>query len=178
MALALDGASPKSVEEIVIMGGAFRVPGNLGDGGAYKTTNTTAEWNFFADPEAAAKVFRSGVPIRVVPLDATSRVKLDDTFLKRFNRQAKNPLAEIVSHVLEGARDMIHQGFFYAWDPLAAAALLDPAVASWTSAHVTLRVGGNEAGRSVLEPGAPNAKVALDASRERFENIFLKSFER
>ena len=43
LALALDGASPKTIEEIVIMGGAFRVPGNLGDGGAFKTANTTAE---------------------------------------------------------------------------------------------------------------------------------------
>ena len=62
VALALAGANPKAIEEIVIMGGAFRVPGNLGDGGAFKTTNTTAEWNFFVDPEAAARVFRSRSP--------------------------------------------------------------------------------------------------------------------
>ena len=52
---ALASPTPKAVEEIVIMGGAFHVPGNLGDGGVYKTANTTAEWNFFVDPEAAAR---------------------------------------------------------------------------------------------------------------------------
>lgn len=173
LALALPGA--KAVEEIVIMGGAFHVPGNLGDGGAFKTTNTTAEWNFFVDPEAATRVFNFGVPIRVVPLDATSRVKLDAAFLARFQRESRGTLAQIVSKVLNGERDMIDQGVFYAWDPLAAAALLDPTVATWTPAHVAMRVSGNEAGHSVIVPGIPNARVALDASRERFEKLFLEA---
>jgi purine nucleosidase len=176
LALALSSANPKAVEETVIMGGAFRVPGNLGEGGAFKTTNTTAEWNFFIDPEASARVFRSGAPIRVVPLDATSRVKLDAAFLTRFQREAHGPLASIVAKVLDGEREMIAQGIFYAWDPLAAAALLDPAIATWTPAHVTIHLTGNEAGRSVIEPGKPNANVALDASRDRFEQLFLKAF--
>jgi inosine-uridine nucleoside N-ribohydrolase len=176
VALALAGANPKAVQEIVIMGGAFRVPGNLGDGGAFKTRNTTAEWNFFVDPEGAARVFRAGVPIRVVPLDATSRVKLDAGFLTRFQSQAHGPLAAIIHKVLNGDRDMIDQGFFYAWDPLAAAALLDPDVATWTPAHVALRLSGNESGRSVIEPGTPNASVALDADRRRFETLFVKPF--
>jgi len=171
LAIALEGAQPKAVEEIVIMGGAFRVPGNLGDGGAFKTTNTTAEWNFFVDPEGAARVFRSGVPIRVMPLDATSRVKLDLAFLTRYQREARGPLAALVTKVLIGERDMIVQGIFYAWDPLAAAALLDPTVATWTPAHVAV----NHDGRSLMDSGKPNASVALDASRTRFETIFLKS---
>ena len=176
VAIALAGANPKAVEEIVIMGGAFRVPGNLGDGGAFKTSNTTAEWNFYVDPEAAARVFRSGVPIRVVPLDATSRVKLDAAFLTRFQRETHGALAAIIGKVLNGERDNITQGIFYAWDPLAGAALLDSTVATWTPAHVVMRVAGNEAGRSVIEPGAPNARVALDADRARFEALFLKAF--
>ncbi len=176
VALALAAASPKAVEEIVMMGGAFRVRGNLGDGGAFKTTNTAAEWNFFVDPEAAARVFRSGVLIRVVPLDATSRVKLNAVFLTRFQRESHGPLAAIVSKVLNGEREMIDQGIFYAWDPLAAAALLDPGIATWTPAHVSMRLSGNETGRSVMESGKPNANVALDASRDRFEKLFLRAF--
>jgi pyrimidine-specific ribonucleoside hydrolase len=176
IALALAAANPKSVEEIVIMGGAFRVPGNLGDGGAFKTTNTTAEWNFFVDPEAAAGVFRSGVPIRVVPLDATSRVKLDSAFLARCLREVHGPLGALVNKVLSGEREMVDQGLFYAWDPLAAAALLDPSVASWTPSHVVMRLAGNETGRSVIERGAPNARVALDANGEHFTKLFLNSF--
>lgn len=159
------------------MGGAFHVPGNLGDGGAFKTSNTTAEWNFFVDPEAAARVFRAGVPIRVVPLDATSHVKLDARFVTRFRTTAHGSLAAIVGAVLNGESGLINQGVFYAWDPLAATALLDPGVATWTPAHVTIRLSGNEAGRSVIEAGPPNAKVALNADRPRFETQFLNAFK-
>jgi inosine-uridine nucleoside N-ribohydrolase len=178
VALALAGANPKSVEEIVIMGGAFRVPGNLGDGGAFKTDNTTAEWNFFVDPDAASRVFRAGVPIRVVPLDATSRVKLDAAFVRRFQHNAQGPLAAMINKVLDGERDLITQGIFYAWDPLAAAALLDPAVATWKPAHVVMRLWGTETGRSIIEKGVPNAQVALGASRDQFETLFVRSFRR
>jgi inosine-uridine nucleoside N-ribohydrolase len=176
LALALAGANPKAVEEIVIMGGAFRVPGNLGDGGAFKTTNTTAEWNLFVDPEAAARVLRAGVPIRVVPLDATSRVKLDSAFLKRYQSEAKGPLAALVVKVLNGESEMITQGLFYAWDPLAAGALLDPSVATWKPAHISIRQSGDQSGRSVIEPGTPNATVAIDADRTKFETLFLNAF--
>ena len=56
------------------MGGALRVPGNLDAGGLFHTKNTTAEWNMFMDPLAASIVFRSGVPIRLIALDATNKV--------------------------------------------------------------------------------------------------------
>ena len=49
LAEALDHVPPggRTAIEMVIMGGALRVPGNLGDGGAFKTNNTSAEWNLF-----------------------------------------------------------------------------------------------------------------------------------
>jgi pyrimidine-specific ribonucleoside hydrolase len=167
LALALPTADPKAVEEIVMMGGAFHVPGNMGP---------YAEGNFFLDPEAAARVFRSGVPIRVVPLDATNKVKLDAAFVSQFKNTTKGPLAALVTHVLETAHDDIAHGEYYAWDPLAAAALLDPSVATWTAAHVAIRVKGGEVGRSVIEAGPANAKVALTASRSQFDRIFLSAF--
>jgi pyrimidine-specific ribonucleoside hydrolase len=178
IALAVENAKPNAIEEIVIMGGAFHVAGNLGDGGAFKTDNKTAEWNFFVDPEAAARVFRSGVPIRVVPLDATNKVKILSTFASQFRQKARGPLAEIVVKVLAGDQDMIDKGLFYAWDPLAAAVLLDRSIVTWTSARVTIRTSGNEAGRSVIEKGTPNASLALDGNTQRFEAGFLKAFAR
>ena len=65
-----------AIDEVVIMGGAIRVPGNLGDGGLFKTTNKTAEWNMFVDPLAALIVFRSGIRIRLIALDATNTVPI------------------------------------------------------------------------------------------------------
>ncbi|MEM8556183.1 MAG: nucleoside hydrolase [Pseudomonadota bacterium] len=50
------------VQEIVLMGGAYFEVGNV---------TPTAEFNIYVDPHAADVVFRSGVPITVLPLDVT-----------------------------------------------------------------------------------------------------------
>ena len=50
------------VAEVVLMGGAYFEVGNI---------TPTAEFNIYVDPEAADLVFRSGVPLVVMPLDVT-----------------------------------------------------------------------------------------------------------
>lgn len=86
VALALrstDVVARGHIREIVIMGGAWNVPGNIrADAGPIDNvppcgpyTNATAEFNFWADPVAASEVFHSGLSIRVVPLDATNTVR-------------------------------------------------------------------------------------------------------
>ncbi len=54
----------EKVEEIVLMGGAYFEVGNI---------TPTAEFNIYVDPEAADIVFKSGVPITVMPLDVTHK---------------------------------------------------------------------------------------------------------
>ncbi len=56
-ALERDRSIAANIREIVIMGGAVRVPGNLQDGGVFHTNNSTAEWNMFVDPLAASHRF-------------------------------------------------------------------------------------------------------------------------
>jgi purine nucleosidase len=53
------------VKEIVLMGGAYFVVGNI---------TPAAEFNIYVDPEAAEIVFKSGVPLVVMPLDVTHKV--------------------------------------------------------------------------------------------------------
>lgn len=55
--------APK-IAEIVLMGGAYFAVGNI---------TPTAEFNIYVDPEAADIVFKSGVPITVMPLDVTHK---------------------------------------------------------------------------------------------------------
>ncbi|WP_374299137.1 nucleoside hydrolase [Paracoccus sp. (in: a-proteobacteria)] len=50
------------VEQVVLMGGAYFEVGNV---------TPAAEFNIYVDPEAAAAVFASGVPLVVMPLDVT-----------------------------------------------------------------------------------------------------------
>jgi len=175
-AMQRDPSITKTIEELVIMGGAVHVPGNLGDGGVYKTDNKTAEWNLFVDPFAARIVFRSGVPIRLIPLDATNKVPIGLPFLKEFQAAARSSLGRFVSQVLESDRQSIEDNYFFAWDPLAAVVLLDRGVARFRRLHIDVRQDPPEAGRTVQSPGSPNAYVALDADGNLFRKLFLQPF--
>jgi pyrimidine-specific ribonucleoside hydrolase len=174
--LERDRSIAAHIREIVIMGGAVRVPGNLQDGGVFHTQNSTAEWNMFIDPMAARMVFRSGVPIRLIALDATNKVKITPEFLREFEAKARSPLARVVAGVLKADREQIDTGFFYAWDPLAAAALLRPGIVKTAAVHIEIKEDAPEAGRTAESPGEPNAKVAVDADAQAFRALFLESF--
>lgn len=175
-ALNRDPSIARNIREIVIMGGAVRVAGNLQDGGVFHTTNSTAEWNIFIDPMAARIVFRSGVPIRLIVLDATNKVKIGPEFLRDFQSKARSPLARVVATVLEADHETIDQGIFYAWDPLAAAALLRPAIVKVVPMHIEIKQDAPDEGRTVATPGVPNAKVAVDADGGAFLTLFLQAF--
>ncbi|MCV9962447.1 nucleoside hydrolase [Pararhizobium sp. BT-229] len=67
IALALNKApeiAPR-VRELVMMGGGFFEGGNI---------TPAAEFNIYVDPDAADIVFKSGIPIVMMPLDVTHRV--------------------------------------------------------------------------------------------------------
>lgn len=62
------------IQEIVLMGGAYFEVGNI---------TPAAEFNIYVDPDAAEIVFKSGVPIVMIPLDLTHKVL---TLKARVNR--------------------------------------------------------------------------------------------
>jgi pyrimidine-specific ribonucleoside hydrolase len=160
--------------EMVIMGGAIRVPGNLGDGGAFKTENRTAEWNLFVDPYADKLVFASGARIRLVPLDATNRVPINAAFLRDLRSVAHAPLGRLVAGILDREKDLIDEGSMYAWDPLAAVALVEPSVAVTTPLAIEIKQAPPEDGRTAeIKGGRPNASAALDAVPAVFRKTFL-----
>lgn len=162
--------------QLVILGGAVRVSGDLGDGGAFPTNNVSAEWNMFIDPEAAKIVFNSGAPIRLVPLDATQRVPVDMALLEQFKSRASTPLATFVAQVLASDHEQIRQGFYFARDPLAAAALVNPAVVTFRPLAIEISDKLGELGRTVeVKNRRANAQVAIDADNLRFRDIFMNA---
>jgi len=171
--LQREPVAARAIEEIVIMGGALNVPGNLGDGGVFKTSNKTAEWNIFVDPLAAQVVFRSGVKLRLIALDATNTVPIGMAFLRDFESRAHSPLGRFVAQVLEADRESIEQNYFYAWDPLAAVSLLHPNAVKTVPMHIEIRQDPPEAGRTAKTPGVPNASVAVAADGAMFRTLFL-----
>jgi len=159
--------------EMVIMGGAVHVPGNLGDGGTFKTSNTTAEWNIFVDPLAAKRVFDSGARIYLIPLDATNHVPIDAAFLRELQRKARTPLGEFVAAIMEPDRKLMEQGAYYAWDAVAGVALLEAAVVQTRPMAIEVEQDPPEVGRTKEVTGYPaNARVALGANATAFRKIF------
>lgn len=165
--------------EMAIMGGAVRVPGNLGEGGVFKTANTTAEWNLFVDPLAAKRVFESGAKIRLVPLDATNQVPIDLAFLGELRSRGRTPLGQFVAGMLQRECRLEEGGTCFAWDALAALALVEPAVVKTTPLAIEVNENPPEEGRTAEVAGrSPNAGVALGADPAVFRRIYLAAFAR
>jgi len=119
------------IENIVVMGGAVRVPGNI-QALVPESDNTSAEWNIYADPAAAEIVFSSGLPVTLVPLDATNQVPMTKEFYDSLSEQTRPELRLIYQllTVFVGFLGMeLFLSEFYLWDPLAAMICCDPEIA-------------------------------------------------
>ncbi|VAH07299.1 unnamed protein product [Triticum turgidum subsp. durum] len=74
----------RNVERVYVLGGGVRVAGNLFT--AYGA-NPFAEFNVFGDPFAAYQVLHSGVPVTLVPLDATNTIPVTEEYFAEFGRR-------------------------------------------------------------------------------------------
>jgi len=70
------------VQQIVLMGGAYFEVGNI---------TPAAEFNIYVDPEAAEIVFKSGVPLVVMPLDVTHRALTNRKRVEAFRALGTEP---------------------------------------------------------------------------------------
>ena len=123
MALRMEPAIRDHIREIVLMGGAVD-RGNI---------TPCAEANFYHDPEAAKIILNSGVPCRIVGLNATHSAELtldDAAVLEALGTPASKFAAELIRMRIyvqkvmgtgNGYSDAIH-------DALAVACVLDPSV--------------------------------------------------
>jgi pyrimidine-specific ribonucleoside hydrolase len=172
-ALARSGSGAPGLRRLVIMGGAVGVAGNLHEAGPNE--NTTAEWNFYIDAEAARQVFASGLPILLIPLDATDDVPLDRSYIDQLRAAPGAPLAHAVAQIMEIVAPFMDVGNYYAWDPLAAVALVDPTIVTTRPAAIAILLEPPQDGRSVEQAGqSANALVAVAADAHRFRSDFVK----
>lgn len=104
LALALIQAPEivKGIKEVVVMGGAHFNGGNI---------TPVAEFNLFADPQAAEVVLRSGVKLTYLPLDVTHKVLTSEARLKQI-RGVNNHASKLVGDILDAyvKADMAHYG--------------------------------------------------------------------
>jgi pyrimidine-specific ribonucleoside hydrolase len=172
-ALRKDPSVAHNIESIYIMGGAVNVPGNVGSSGV-GINNNAAEWNIYVDPHAANIVFESGVPITLVPLDATNHAPLTAEFYNRLKNDHTSREATFVFDALTKQKSFIDSGDYYFWDPLAAAILADGSLATYQDENLcVVEKEGPESGWTKSGKGCPDVRVAVSADGKRFEQLFL-----
>jgi inosine-uridine nucleoside N-ribohydrolase len=163
LALKEDAGALERVGRIVAMGGAVDVPGNV---------TPTAEFNMFVDPEAAHRVLAAGLPLEVVPLDATRQAVLPRAGMRATLGRATGPLASRIQGFSERGFRIAHsdgeQGMAL-HDPLAVGLALDPSLGKWEA--VRLAIGPN--GETMRTSGPPNCRVARSVESDRFIRLFL-----
>lgn len=165
------------IEEIVLMGGAV-CGGNITE---------TGEFNIYEDPEAAAIVFDSGLPIVMCALDATSKCGLD--------RRAADMLAEcegLASRTVGLMLQFYLNGPAYKGQPMASIHdastfmyLLHPEI--YEGRKMTVKVDCSEGlnrGMTVCDTrkkmqDMPSATTVLtDADGKKFQEYLLEAVRR
>ncbi len=177
LALSLEPQLADNVAEIVVMGGAVFVPGNV---------SPVATANLYEDPEAAAILYQSGARIVQVGLDVCDRVEFSKEQLDRLGR-AENPGARLLAAAtpfLQGyyrARGMLAdpEGVRYN-DVPAVAYAVNPGWFETREMHVTVDYQGPATrGQTVADVRGvtgmePNATVCLGVDVEGLTGTFVR----
>lgn len=171
------GAAPAALKHLVIMGGAFEVQGNVIDSGTFRTPTDRAEWNLFVDPHAAEVVLHTDIPTLIIPLDATNKVPITTAFIDRFHDVPSSPLSRLTGQLLETIRPYAEVGTYYAWDPLAAVAMLHPDIVHTARHGIIVERHGPHAGTTRRAHTGPLKTVAYGADAAQFQQLFLGAFQ-
>lgn len=100
----------RRIRRVIAMGGAVDEPGNVGP---------RAEFNIAHDPHAAALVLAAGLPLTLIPLDATRKFRADAAYIARLRATRAAPA--------ETSADLI-EAYFAATSGAESRPLHDPCV--------------------------------------------------
>ncbi len=163
------------IKQIVWMGGALQVPGNV-DADMEGGQGFLAEWNVYWDPVGAARVGQTGIPILMCPLDLTNKAPVTAEFVSRLGRQRQHPLSDLASQCY-GYALIAHQGYFL-WDVLTTAYLGQPdwfEVREWETEIVT---EGVHQGQTRVVPGGRRIRALAGVAMGRFYDYVAEQWAR
>ncbi len=163
-------------ERIVLMGGAI-AEGNV---------TPAAEFNIWADPEAAARVFGSGLDVTMVGLDVTHRALVTPGHAEELRGAGRigKAVAELLDFYGVFHREVYRFDGSPVHDAVAVAHVIDPALLELE--RLNARVDCESAlcrGRTVVDVWRrtglePNAHVAVGIDSERFLALLLERLSR
>jgi inosine-uridine nucleoside N-ribohydrolase len=145
LALALEPQIIHNVAEVVVMGGAATVSGNV---------NPAAEANIFNDPHAADRVFTAGWPLTMVGLDVTMKTVMTDEYLvdlKATGSKICEFIYDISRFYLEFHRQHDGVNGLRTHDPSAIAYVVDPSLFTTQPGVIRVVTEGIAAGQTVMD---------------------------
>ena len=157
---------------IVLMGGAI-AEGNM---------TPAAEFNIWADPEAAQRVFHAGVPVTMIGLDVTHQALLTPAWVERF--RGAGPIGVFVAELVEFFK-LFHERT-YGWngppvhDALALAQVFRPDLVRTEHRNVEVELDSElTRGRTVVDlwrrtEREPNANVGVAVDADAFLELLLE----
>jgi purine nucleosidase len=166
------------VLQIVLMGGAYFEVGNM---------TPAAEFNIYVDPEAADIVFKSGVPLVVMPLDVTHKALTSREWVEEM-RALGTPVGQAVASWTDFFErfDVAKYGSAGAplHDPCVIAYLLEPAL--FTGRHINVEIETGSAltlGMTVADwwrvtKREPNAMFMGGVDRDGFYRLLTERLGR
>src|SRR5262245_9626611 len=154
-----DPELPGIIDRVVILGGAWRVPGNA---------TATAEFHFFCDPEAARQVLRCGTPITLIPIDVARKLVFAPTDLLELPAPDSATcmfLRKIVPYGIRASSNLYGIEGFHLKDVVGVAAVALPPKFTLEPVHADVEVRGElTRGMSVIDnrptpTGPPNVEL-------------------
>ncbi|MBC7283252.1 nucleoside hydrolase [Hoeflea sp.] len=162
------------VREIVLMGGGFFEGGNI---------TPSAEFNIYVDPEAADIVFRSGVPITMMPLDVTHKVLTTRARVERLRANGNRP-SMVLADMLEFFERFDERKYGTdggpLHDPTVVAWLIDPGMFGGRTCNVRIETDSElTLGATVVDwwkvTGLPENVFVVDSvDADRFFDLFIE----
>ncbi|MEM8828649.1 MAG: nucleoside hydrolase [Cyanobacteria bacterium P01_G01_bin.19] len=172
-AIAIEPKIIEKIAEIVWMGGALTVGGNVQKGYALEHDGT-AEWNVFWDAIAAKQIWDTNIPITLCPLDLTNNVPVTSEFIRTLAKQRRYPISDLVGLCYSLA---IPQDY-YCWDILATAYLARPELYRVEERETDIVTAGASQGRTILKSGGRKIKVMTEVNKTEFYKYLLQQFAR
>ena len=175
--LAEEPALAGNIEEVVWMGGALNVSGNVRD---YEHDGS-AEWNAYWDPPATYSLWQSQVPITLFSLDVTNKVPVTMEFLHRLARQRRYPLSDLAGQCWAMTVGTIpaYEYVYHMWDTLTTGYLGAPDLITFRQARTEATPSGPGAGRiKEVTEGGRLVRAADAVDVKKFFDYVLELFRR
>lgn len=163
IALNVEPDLPSYLKRVVVMGGAYRVPGN---------TRPWGEFNILLDPDAAQQVFEAEWPdLLAIGLDVSHQTILNRTHFDRL-MASERPAARLVAQIVHFTFATRKREQFYLHDPLALGVGIDPTLVTTEAGRIEVVTAGPERGRTRFLPGEGATNVAFGVDARRFIDLF------